>query len=380
MKIDLSRAIVIDQHCHAIREGYLQMDEISLRRCFTESRSLKMIEQHVQYGLHYMDMLNQLGRVFDVHGERHYLELRQTMREYDHINCLFDDASLGAFIVDDAFATGETMSLRKMFDLCRRPIYRCLRLETILESAIAHAESFQELMTVFAKSLAASYEVKTVAFKSICAYRGGLTIDHIVEKAAAEDFANLKKEMQRQQQPLRIERRPIYHYALLDAFELAGQLNFPVQIHTGIGDSDEDLREANPLCMRELFESKRFSQTQFVLLHCYPFVREAAYLAAIYPNVYMDLSLAAFLASTAMEEILHEALSAAPSSKILAASDGHSTPETHWFGCLSLKRSLSNVLDRLVGRGYITVEDATGIAGRVLHGNARRLYSLEGLV
>ena len=60
----------------------------------------------------------------------------------------------------------------------------------------------------------------------------------------------------------------------------------PVQIHTGFGDADLDLREANPLHLRPLLESGRYANVPFVLLHAsYPYVRELGYLAAIYANV-----------------------------------------------------------------------------------------------
>jgi predicted TIM-barrel fold metal-dependent hydrolase len=163
------------------------------------------------------------------------------------------------------------------------------------------------------------------------------------------------------------------------AFEVARESSLPVQIHTGLGDSDEDLLESNPLLLKSMFENKNFSSVRFVLLHCYPFVREAAHLAALYPNVYMDLSLACFLVSANIETILTEAISLAPISKILTGTDGHSAPETHWYGALALKRGLSSVLSSLIEKDFLDYSHAVKIAEDILHGNARRLYKLEGL-
>jgi hypothetical protein len=60
-------------------------------------------------------------------------------------------------------------------------------------------------------------------------------------------------------------------------------------VHTGFGDSDLFLPRASPGYLKPLIE--RFQATSFVLLHCYPFVREAGWLAHVYANVYFDLSL-----------------------------------------------------------------------------------------
>ena len=63
----------------------------------------------------------------------------------------------------------------------------------------------------------------------------------------------------------------------------------PVQVHTGFGDADLSLPLSRPGLLKPLIE--RFDTTPFVLLHCYPFVREAGWLAHVYANVWFDLSL-----------------------------------------------------------------------------------------
>ncbi|XP_024195760.2 protein fluG-like [Rosa chinensis] len=66
-----------------------------------------------------------------------------------------------------------------------------------------------------------------------------------------------------------------------------------MQIHTGFGDKDLDLRLSNPLHLRAVLEAKRFSKSRIVLLHAsYPFSKEASYLASVYPQVYLDFGLA----------------------------------------------------------------------------------------
>lgn len=392
--IDLRSAIIIDQHAHSLVEDFMQFEAVDLRRCFTESRTMDMLQNHVGSSISYIDMIRKLGDLLDVDGESQVIELRQTMKEYDYVNGLFDDVSLGAFIIDDGYSSGRAMPLQKLSQLTGRPVFRCLRIESVIEHALSMSSTFGELEEKFLSSLSAPSEVPTVALKTILAYRGGLNFLDATKELAQEDFSGLKKSSKPksksesestsestfdQTQNIRIERCNLHHYLLLRAFEFAGEKKLPVQIHTGMGDSDEDLLESNPILLKKVFENKHYSSVKFVLLHCYPFVREAAYLASLYSNVYMDLSLACFLVSANFESIMSEAISLAPVSKILTGTDGHTAPETHWYGAYTIKRSLSSILSRLVRDDFMDETTAVKLAGDILHGNARRLYRLEGL-
>ena len=53
----------------------------------------------------------------------------------------------------------------------------------------------------------------------------------------------------------------------------------PVQLHTGFGDPDEDLHRANPALLAGFCRATRAGGTPIVLLHCYPYHREAGWLA-----------------------------------------------------------------------------------------------------
>lgn len=379
--IDLRSAIIIDQHAHSFANDFLQFEAVDLRRCFTESRTMEMLQNHVHNSLSYMDMIRKLGYLLDVAGEKQIIELRQTMREYDLVNSLFDDVSFGAFIIDDGYSSGKAMPLPKFAQLTSRPVFRCLRIESFIEQALATSSTFSELEEKFLTMLAAPSEVPIVSLKTILAYRGGLSLLDTTKALANDDFPELKERSKSStiKSAFRIERCNLHHYLVLRAFEFAGERKIPVQIHTGLGDSDEDLAESNPLLLRSLFENKQFSSVKFVLLHCYPFVKEAAYLTSLYSNVYMDVSLACFLVSANIETILLDAISLAPSSKILTGTDGHTVPETYWYGAHSIKRGLSAVLTSLVRKDFFDPAQAMKIAGDILHGNTRQLYNLDGL-
>jgi len=79
------------------------------------------------------------------------------------------------------------------------------------------------------------------------------------------------------------------------------------------------------------------------------------------------------------EDMISVALAGAPTTKLLAGSDGHGIPETHWYGALCWKRALQNVLQRLESDGFVDEIEAQDIGARVLHENARNLYALLDL-
>jgi predicted TIM-barrel fold metal-dependent hydrolase len=182
-----------------------------------------------------------------------------------------------------------------------------------------------------------------VALKTVIAYRGGLNLDALA--AVTRDRL----------------------LAALTVNQDTGD-PLPVQIHTGFGDSDLLLPRARPGYLKPLFE--RFPDTNFVLLHCYPFVREAGWLASVYPNVFFDLSLT--IPHVARPEAaLAEAIELGPLSKLLYASDAVRTPELYLLAAVWWRDALARVLPELLP------ESAARAGARlILRQNALELYRL----
>lgn len=377
MAFDISKAVIIDNHAHSLFRNFCKMDEIAFRQCFTESRSVSILQEHMRHSIHYTDLLDHLERIFNTRDEAAFLEFRAQQKESQFAQMLWDDVSIGALIIDDGFQNDKAYNLDELASVSGRTIYHCKRMEGLIEESLIAASSLSEAETLFQNKLKETRGQKLVSLKSICGYRGGLQILRPSKDEAHRDFLRLKEEFE--ETYLRIEKRPVYHYLLLQAFELAAELNVPVQIHCGIGDDDADLIECNPALMQPLFRSQRFAKTQFVLLHCFPYVREAGFLCSLYSNVYMDLSLSISLSSARGTNMISDALAIAPSSKILAGTDGHSCPESHWYGALCWKRGLTGSLFNMINAGLLTQREAEETGELVLHGNAIRLYRLEGL-
>ena len=59
----------------------------------------------------------------------------------------------------------------------------------------------------------------------------------------------------------------------------------PVQLHVGLGDRDLDLHRVDPMLLLGLLRQPAVARVPVLLLHCYPFHRQAGYLAQAFPNV-----------------------------------------------------------------------------------------------
>jgi predicted TIM-barrel fold metal-dependent hydrolase len=158
------------------------------------------------------------------------------------------------------------------------------------------------------------------------------------------------------------------------ALEKAVAQELPFQFHTGFGDSDADLRVVNPLHLRPIIEQVR---CPLVLLHAgWPFYRELAHLAAIYPNVWLDLSLAIPFATTGIPTMLRDVLGMAPFSKIMFATDAFVMPEIFWLAARWGRWGLGCVLDEFIADGFLNADEAWVAAEAILGGNARLIYRL----
>ena len=171
--------------------------------------------------------------------------------------------------------------------------------------------------------------------------------------------------------------KPLNDYLVLTALEIANRQELPIQFHTGFGDTDVDMIKANPLYLRPILQSDQFRSVPFVLLHsAYPYVRQLGYLAAMYPNVYMDISLAIPFITTEIPRMIHEALGLTPLTKVLYSSDAFSIPEIFWLANRWGRAAIERVLGEIVDVGALTEAQARHAGEQILYENARRVYGL----
>jgi predicted TIM-barrel fold metal-dependent hydrolase len=105
-------------------------------------------------------------------------------------------------------------------------------------------------------------------------------------------------------------------------------------------------------------------------------VRQAGWLASLYPNVLLDLSLSIPLTAHAAEGIISAALELAPWSQLLYASDGFIGQELFILGARRFREALAGVLEDLIEQKFLTSSVAEDLAEAVLRGNARKIYAI----
>ncbi|KAK4776647.1 hypothetical protein SAY86_005335 [Trapa natans] len=154
-----------------------------------------------------------------------------------------------------------------------------------------------------------------------------------------------------------------------------------MQIHTGFGDKDLDLRLANPLHLRAVLEDKRFEKCHIVLLHAsYPFCKEASYLASIYHQVHLDFGLAVpKLSVQGMISSVKELLELAPLTKVMFSTDGYAFPETFYLGAKKAREVIFIVLRDACRDGDLSLPEAVKAARDIFAGNAIRFYNIKGV-
>jgi predicted TIM-barrel fold metal-dependent hydrolase len=398
---------LVDHHCHSLlatwaRTGGGQWP--AWRRCFTAAARPASLARDVPGLLGYRHFLNALTdllglRPADAAGsggarsqgpagsgssgeelERLVVDRRDELADGDatgYLRLLLDHAGTAALLVDTGFGGDQALRLAELERATDRPVSEIVRLEAIAEDLLRPgsptARSLARFLAGFEERVGTAMERGAVALKSIAAYRGGLWL--FTESSQADRrraFSGLDKAGQAE----RFDDPVLLPFLVRRAAELAATRQVPLQFHTGLGDQDVYLPHADPSLLWPLLRDPRTEDCPVVLLHCYPYVGAAAYLAATYPQVYMDLSLAVPLAEPIAARLVAEALGLCPPGKLLAASNGHSFPELHWWGATVWRQALARVLRAEVETGGLDEPAARDTARRILATNATRLYRL----
>ncbi|MGH2448514.1 MAG: amidohydrolase family protein [Chloroflexota bacterium] len=367
---------MIDNHCHPLLRDQDILDLETWRGFFTEGGAA--LADHVPTTLFYRRAIRELSDLFGCDdNENAVFRARQRMAP-DALarRCLHD---LTVLVLDTGYPPrDEAMTAEEMASLTGARVAPLLRLEVLFEDSIAVSGNVGDLVSAVEAALADIRAAGWVGLKSIAAYRGGLVISRPESGEVEEAFQAARQNVEREGR-LRLGYRPLHHFLLHVAFRAAAAQEVPVQFHTGYGDTDADLLLANPLHLRAILEDPAYRAMPVVLLHeSYPYTREGGYLAAVYPQVYLDLSYAIpFLSYQAMEAFTREALGVAPLSKLLYASDAVNLPELYWLSVRDGRRILADALAETARDGEQSGRDADGALEDITGGNARRLYGLQ---
>jgi uncharacterized protein len=208
--------------------------------------------------------------------------------------------------------------------------------------------------------------------KSIAAYRVGLALDG-ARPADAEVVAAADRLLSAGG-PIRVADPVLHRFLVWTGIDL----RMPVQFHVGYGDADVDLHRGDPLLLTDLLRATEPAGVPVMLLHNYPFHRNAGFLAQVFGHVFVDVGLATHNLGARSGALLRELLELAPFGKVLFSSDAFGLGELYLLGTVLFRRGLGRYLAEGVAEDAWTAADAARVAAMVGAGNAERAYRLAG--
>ena len=305
-----------------------------------------------------------------------YTDRRSELGAAEVTRRLLRAAGVAHLLIDTGYLRGGMLGLAAMAEAAAAGVAEVVRLESVAEQAIVAGDGSA---AGFADRFRAALGERTTSacgVKSIAAYRFGLDFDP--RPPAAAEVASAAGRWRRQIDAagaggaVRVTDPVLLRFLLWAGVDRG----LPVQIHTGFGDPDVDLRRADPLLLRGFCELTRERAVPLMLLHCYPYHRQAGYLAHAYPHVYLDVGLAINHVGARAAAVVAESLELAPFGQVLFSSDAWGPAELHYLGALLWRRATARVLGEWVESGDWALADAIRVAEMIGAQNARRVYRL----
>jgi hypothetical protein len=371
----LERLRLVDHHCHGVVRGELDRPgfEALISEAGAPPAGLTNFDSPLGVSIrrHCAPVLG-----LEPHADpEQYLQRRAELGTSTVTGRLLRAAGVQAFLVDTGFRADELLSPAELAAAAGGTSREIVRLEPVAERLAADGVEPDEFLDGYATALAAAVAASGAAgVKSIAAYRVGLDLDP--RRPARADVAAAAAGWLRGD-PGRAGHRlddPVLIRAVLWT---AVELGLPIQFHAGYGDPDIRLHRTNPSLLTDFVRAVP-RRVPILLLHCWPYHREASYLAAVYPHVHLDVGLALnYVGLSRAAAVLAEALELTPFGKMLYSSDAFGLPELYHLGALGFRRTLAELLDARVAADEWSAEDARRLARMISVENAARVYGVE---
>ncbi|APE14836.1 amidohydrolase family protein [Mycolicibacterium pallens] len=291
-----------------------------------------------------------------------YWERRSELTEDQLARVFLPAAGVSDWLVDTGLP-GEIAGLPEMTQASGGGVGEIVRLEQLAEQAAAapgdYADAFRRILH--------ERSATAVATKTVLAYRGGFDGD--LSEPDPRDVAEAAARW-RDAGGVRLTDRVLLRFGVHEALRLGK----PLQFHVGLGDRDCNLHRTNPMLLLDFL--RHSGSTPVVLLHCYPYEREAGYLAQAFNNVYLDVGLSINHLGARAEAFIGRTLELAPFRKILYSSDAFGPAELHYLGSLLWRAGMAAVLTGFVARDQWSEADAIRVVDLIARDNALRLYGL----
>jgi hypothetical protein len=291
----------------------------------------------------------------------------------EYVKELFEDASLRGLVMDGGYPALSDGDMKR-FPI---EVVKVFRLETFISDLLSKHDSFSEFCSAYETGIRdAVGKEGFVGLKSIVAYRTGLRIRRVEERDAKKDFVDAKQE-RAEVAWFGPKVKALRDFLIVGAMELSIDLDVPMQIHTGVGDYDILLDQCDPALLYDLLKDEELRHASVVLVHSgFPNNQNAAFMASVLPNVFLDFSLTIPFLNPLGHERLKEVLEIVPSSKVMYGSDGFNIPELFWFSAKVGKRVLEKCFRSFAEEKLFDEDEINQKARQVLAQNATQLYRL----
>ncbi|KAI0836693.1 glutamine synthetase/guanido kinase [Hypoxylon sp. FL0890] len=305
-------------------------------------------------------------------------------------------------LIDDGLdVAGEAENFSWHDKFTKSKCKRILRIETLASEILIRSfvgapgkstineEQLTRFINIFCNAIQESIDdPDVVGFKSIICYRRGLDIP-LADEVNIDDVLRGFKDIisagvNSRETQATLNKRIEHSHLNYMIVHMTAQLirdapgpKKPIQFHTGLGDNDITLTKSSPSHLQSFI--REYPTVPIVLLHAgYPWTRETAYLAAMYPNVYADIGeVFPCISRQGQESVLKEMLEVCPWSKILCSTDGHGFPEMFLIATTQIRSALKKVLGELVQTQQLNEKQAVQLVQSILHSNSKKLYNLR---
>lgn len=300
-----------------------------------------------------------------------YLAAREALGFEESTRRLLQDSGVTTYLIDGGYNPQALLPVGRMMALAGGATAKAIiRLETTAEAVMAESDSGTDFLARLHPTLE-EIAVGAVGWKTVAAYRTGLDLDPAKptedELTAAVDawFAASSPGA-----PTRLTDPVIVRHLIWWALERGDVL----QVHAGFGNTNLRLQTANPAVMQPLVAAAQGTGGRVVFLHCYPYLREAGFLAQIYPHVYLDAGLSLNYLGANADAAVRETLDLAPFGKVLFSSDAWGLPELVQLGARLWRDATARVLSEYMTVHGWPLAEAVRIGERVAWRNAETLY------
>ncbi|WP_447003679.1 amidohydrolase family protein [Saccharothrix isguenensis] len=353
---------LVDHHCHGVLRA--DVDRDGFESMLTEASSVSPLGTSLfdsSLGLAVRRWCAPLLDLPVLAPADEYLARRLSLGAAEVNRTFLVASEISMFLVDGGLSPERLAGPSVFTHSSELPVQRLERLaeELVTEGAAGFPDRVRA-------ALASS---SAVATKSIAAYRVGLALDperpsDASVVAAADRWLTSGSS--------RCADEVITRFLVWEALERG----LPVQFHVGYGDADLSLRDCDPLLLTDLLRATAGLGVPVMLLHNYPFHRNAGYLAQVFPHVFVDVGLATHAVAHQASRVLAEALEVVPFGKVLFSTDAYGLAELYYLGALFYRRALSDFLSHGLRTRALALADAERITNLIGWRNAHRAYRL----